>query len=54
MYVECTTAQPSLMARKRRKVQKARDLHDLLITLHERHDFNRLRRKYADWKKSTR
>ncbi len=38
MYVECTTAQPSLMARKRRKVQKARDLHDLPITLHERHD----------------
>jgi len=54
MYVECTIAQPSLMGRKRRKAQKARDLHDLLITLHERHDFNRLRRKYADWKKSTR
>jgi hypoxanthine phosphoribosyltransferase len=50
IYVECTTAQPSLMARKRRKVRKARELHDLVITLHERHDFERFRRRYADWK----
>ena len=54
MYVECTTAQPSLMARKRRKVRKARELHDLVITLHERHDFDRLRRRYADWKRTRR
>ena len=54
MYVECTTAQPSLMARKRRKVRKARELHDLVITLHERHDFERLRRRYADWKRNRR
>ena len=51
MYVECTTAQPSLMARKRRKVRKARELHDLIITLHERDDFERLRRRYTDWKR---
>jgi len=50
MYVECTTAQPWLMARKRRKVRKARALHDLIITLHERDDFERLRRHYAEWK----
>jgi hypothetical protein len=54
MYVECTTAQPRLMARKRRKVRKARELHDLIITLHERHDFERLRRYYADVKKARR
>ena len=48
MYVECTTAERALMARKRRKVRKARHLHDLIVTLHERDDFERLRRRYAD------
>ena len=54
MYVECTTAQPWLMARKRRKVRRARELHDLIITLHERDDFERLRGRYADWKRKRR
>lgn len=47
MYVECTTTKPSLMYRKRRKVRKARKLHDLIVTLHERHDFERFRRRYG-------
>ena len=46
MYVECTTAQRSLMARKRSKVRRARELHDLIITLHERGDFERLVKLY--------
>jgi hypothetical protein len=54
MYVECTTAERSLMARKRRKVRKARELHDLIITLHERDDFERLLRRYTDWKEMRR
>ena len=47
MYVECTTADPSLIARKRRKVRKARELHDLVITLHERSDLEGLLGRYA-------
>jgi hypothetical protein len=54
MYVECTTAERSLMARKRRKVRKARELHDLVITLHERDDFERLRSRYTEWKRNRR
>jgi hypothetical protein len=54
MYVECTTAARSLMTRKRRKVRKARELHDLVITLHERDDFERLLCRYKDWKERTR
>lgn len=45
MYVECTTADRALMARKRRKVRRARELHGLLITLHERDDLERLHRR---------
>ncbi len=54
MYVECTTARRALMTRKRRKVRKARQLHDLVVTLHERDDFERLLRRYADWKQARR
>jgi hypoxanthine phosphoribosyltransferase len=54
MYVECTTAARSLMTRKRRKVRRARELHDLVITLHERDDFERLLHRYTDWKERTR
>jgi hypothetical protein len=54
VYVECTTAERSLMARKRRKVRKARELHDLIITLHEGDDFERLLRRYTNWKEKWR
>ena len=47
MYVECTTADPSLMSRKRRKVRKACDLHGLTVTLHEGRAFRQLLRRYA-------
>jgi hypothetical protein len=50
IYVECTTTARSLMSRKRRKVRKARELYDLIITLHDRHDFERLLGRYAEWK----
>jgi hypothetical protein len=46
MYVECTTADRSLMGRKRRKVRKARELHDLVVTLHERGDLEELLSRY--------
>jgi hypothetical protein len=52
VYVECTTADRSLMTRKRRKVRKARELHDLMITLHERDDLEGLLRRYAEWKET--
>jgi hypothetical protein len=42
MYVECTTADRSQMARKRRKVRKARELHGLMVTLHEGTAFTQL------------
>ena len=54
MYVECTTADRSLMTRKRRKVRKAREVHDLVVTLHERDDLEGLLRRYADWKERRR
>jgi len=47
VYVECTTADRSLMSRKRRKVRRARELHNLTITLHEGPDFEELLRRYA-------
>ena len=47
MYVECTTAKRALTARKRRKLRKARELHDLTITLHEGRDFEELLERYA-------
>ena len=47
IYVECTTTKPKLMWRKRRKVRKARNRHGLTVTLHERHDFERLLRRYG-------
>jgi hypoxanthine phosphoribosyltransferase len=47
IYVECTTTRRKLMSRKRRKVRKAQNLHGLTVTLHERHDFERLLRRYG-------
>ena len=47
IYVECTMTKRSLMSRKRKKVRKARKLHGLTVTLHERHDFERLLRRYG-------
>jgi hypothetical protein len=47
IYVECTTTKRPLMSRKRRKVRKARTLHGLTVTLHERDDFERLLRRYG-------
>jgi hypothetical protein len=47
LYVECTTADRSLMSRKRRKIRRARELHGLTITLHEGPDFKELLRRYA-------
>jgi hypoxanthine phosphoribosyltransferase len=47
VYVECTTADRSLMSRKRRKIRRARELHGLTITLHEGADFTELLRRYA-------
>jgi hypothetical protein len=35
------------MSRKRRKVRRARNLQGLTVTLHERHDFERLQRRYG-------
>jgi hypothetical protein len=35
------------MSRKCRKVRKARKLHGVTVTLHERHDFERLLRRYG-------
>jgi len=52
--VECTTAERSLMTRKRRKVRKARALHDLIITLHERDHLEQLLRRYSDSKRGSR
>jgi hypothetical protein len=54
MYVECTTAERSLMTRKRRKVRMAREVHDLVVTLHERDDLEDLLRRYAEWKDTRR
>ena len=47
IYIECTMARRALMARKRRKVRKARELHGLDIFLHEREDCERLLRRWA-------
>jgi hypothetical protein len=47
MYVECTTADRGLMSRKRRKVRRARELHGLVIALHEGRAFEDLLRRYA-------
>jgi hypothetical protein len=47
MYVECTTANASQMARKRRKVRRARELHGLTVTLHEGAAFQALLRRYG-------
>lgn len=47
MYVECTTANGSQMARKRSKVRRARDLHGLTVTLHEGAAFQQLLRRYG-------
>jgi hypothetical protein len=47
MYLECTTADRSQMARKRRKVRKARELHGLMVTLHEGTAFRQLLLRYG-------
>jgi hypoxanthine phosphoribosyltransferase len=47
MYVECTTASSSQMARKRRKVRRARELHGLTVALHEGAAFQELLRRYG-------
>lgn len=47
MYVECTTAERALTSRKRRKLRRARELHGLMITLHEGRNFEELLERYA-------
>jgi hypothetical protein len=46
VYVELTTQRPGLASRKRRKVRRAQELHGIVVMLHERGDFERLRRRY--------
>ena len=41
-YVECTTAKPRLISRKRRKARKLRDRYGHIVTLLERDDLERL------------
>jgi hypothetical protein len=41
-YVECTTAKPRLISRKRRKARKLRDKYGHIVTLLERDDLDRL------------
>jgi len=41
-YVECTTAKPRLISRKRRKARKLRDKYGHIVTLLERDDLERL------------
>jgi hypoxanthine phosphoribosyltransferase len=47
MYVECTTANSSQMARKRSKVRRASELHGLTVALHEGPAFQQLLRRYG-------
>jgi hypothetical protein len=47
MYVECTTANSSQMARKRSKVRRASELHGLMVALHEGAAFQGLLRRYG-------
>jgi hypothetical protein len=42
LYVECTTTQPRLISRKRRKARKLRRLFGAVVTLLERTDLERL------------
>jgi hypoxanthine phosphoribosyltransferase len=44
-YVECTTMKPGLASRKRRKHRRLRELHDVIVTLFERRDLERLLHK---------
>jgi hypothetical protein len=37
-YVECTTTQPRLISRKRRKARKLRERHGAIVALLERED----------------
>jgi hypothetical protein len=46
MYVELTMQDPKLGNRKRRKIRKAQERHGIVVTLHERKDFERLRQIY--------
>jgi hypothetical protein len=46
LYVELTTQDPKLGRRKRRKIRKVQERHGIVVTLHERKDFERLRRIY--------
>jgi hypothetical protein len=43
-YVECTTAEPRLLSRKRRKVRKLRERHGVIVSLLEGRDLKRLLR----------
>ena len=43
-YVELTTQRRELGSRKRRKVRKAQERHGIVVVLHERRHFERLRR----------
>jgi hypoxanthine phosphoribosyltransferase len=46
LYVELTTQRSGLGAKKRRKVQRAQERHGIVVVLHERRHFERLRRLY--------
>ncbi len=41
-YVECTTAKPSLLWRKRRKFRKLRERYGVIVSVLERHDLQQL------------
>lgn len=43
-YVECTTMKPSLLSRKRKKFRKLRDRYDVVVSLFDRQDLQRLLR----------
>ena len=44
LYVELTTQRRGLGSRKRRKVRQVQERHGIVVVLHERRHFDRLRR----------
>jgi hypoxanthine phosphoribosyltransferase len=42
IYVECTTMNQRLVARKRRKLRRVEALHDVVVVAHSRRDLERL------------
>jgi hypothetical protein len=42
IYVECTTMNQRLVARKRRKLRRVEALHDVVVVAHYRRDLERL------------